>query len=319
MKHSQYDIEGARDRIAAIAIRTPLIRSPWLADHTGTDIHLKLECLQRTGSFKLRGATNKLLSLDAAQRARGVVACSSGNHGLATAFVAQALGVDATICVPEWVDPSKLQAIVDLGARAVVHGETMEAAEDESLRLGRAEGLEYVHPFDDAEVIAGQGTLGAELMEQAPDVETVIVPLSGGGLIAGVALAAKAASPAIRVVGVSAAMAPVMSRCVVAGELVRLPEQETIANALAGNLGPKNDHTLKLVTELVDEFAEVTEAEIMAAMRAVYREHRLLVEGGGAVGIAALLAGSVRAEGATAVVLSGGNVDVKRFLEVLNG
>jgi threonine dehydratase len=317
--NSSYDIASARGRIAEIALLTPVMQSPWLSDHTGARVDLKLECLQRTGSFKLRGAANKLLGLDAEQRRRGVAVCSSGNHGLATAFVAARLGITATVCVPEWVDPVKLAAIRKLGARAVVIGDTMEAAEEESLRLASGEGLEYVHPFDDPEVIAGQGTLGAEITEQVAGVGTVLVPLSGGGLIAGVALAVKAAYPAARIVGVSAAAAPVMARSVAAGALVRLPEVETVANALAGNLGRHNHHTLRLVAELVDEFVEVTEPEIEDAMRRLYAEHRLLVEGGGAVAVAALLNQKAEPKGAVTAVVSGGNVDLDRFSAIAGG
>ncbi len=317
--HSLYDIDKARDRIAAIALRTPVVDSPWLSDHTGAQVALKLDSLQRTGSFKLRGAANKILSLTAEQRSRGVVVCSSGNHGLATSFVANTLGIRAVICVPEWVDPAKLAAIRELGATAVVMGATMEEAEAESLRRARDDGLEYVHPFDDPDVIAGQGTLGAELVEQLVKIDMALIPLSGGGLIAGVALALKAAQPGVRIVGVSAAAAPVMARSVEAGELVRLPEEDTVANALAGNLGPQNHHTLALVSELVDEYTEVSEEEIAAAMRSLYREHRVMAEGGGAVGVAALLAGRLPVAGSVAVVISGGNVDFKRFSEILDG
>ncbi len=317
MRLSDYDVEGARARIAGVTITTPLLPSTWLTDLTGCPIWLKLECLQVTGSFKLRGATNRILGLDEDQRRRGIITTSSGNHGLATSYVAKREGLAATICVPEWVDPAKLSAIREFGAEAIVEGETAEIAEAVSLRLARERGLTYVHPFDQVEVIAGQATIGREILEQLPSVKHVVMPMGGGGLIAGVAVGLKSIDPGIRVTGVSAERSAVLARSVEAGKLVRLPEQETLAISLSGNLGPENHHTLRLVSELVDDYVEVSEEGIASAMRFAFWRHRLVVEGGGSVALAAILSGRLVPDGTTALVVSGGNIDAALFAAVL--
>jgi len=317
MNLGDYDVEGARARIAGVTITTPLLPSAWLTDLTGCPIWLKLECLQVTGSFKLRGAINRVLSLDDEQRRRGIITTSSGNHGLATSYVAKREGLAATICVPAWVDPAKLSAIREFGAEAIVEGETAEAAEAVSLRLASERGLTYVHPFDQAEIIAGQATIGREILEQQPGIDHVVVPMGGGGLLAGVAVGLKGVDRRIRVTGVSAELCAVLARSVEAGKLVTLPEQETLATALAGNLGPENHHTLRLASELVDDYVEVSEGDIADAMRFAFQRHRVVVEGGGAVALAAILSGRLVADGKTALVVSGGNIDAARFAAVV--
>jgi threonine dehydratase len=238
-----------------------------------------------------------------------VVACSSGNHGLAVAHVAARLGVAATICVPEWVDPVKLRAIRWHGAETLPYGATYDEAEARSLEIQRERGLVYVHPFDDPLVIAGQGTIGLELVEQCGALGAVVVPLSGGGLISGIALAIKERDPRVRVVGVSAANARVMYESQRAGRPIAWPEEETVANALAGGIGLENRYTFRLVRELVDEHILVGEDEIREAMAFAALDLKLVVEGGGAVGIAAVRSGKVTARGKkVAVVVSGGNV-----------
>jgi threonine dehydratase len=306
-----HDILDARRRIAPLARRTPLLRSTALSEQTGAGVYLKLENLQQTGSFKIRGAANKLLALTPDERARGVIAVSSGNHGRAVAYVARHLGVRAVICVSERVPPVKLEAIRRLGAELVVHGATYDQAEAHSLRLQAEQGLTRVDPFDDPAVIAGQGTIGLELLDDLPNLDTVLVPLSGGGLISGIALALKSANPAIRVVGVSMDRAPVMVHSLRAGRLLELPEEPTLADALAGGIGLDNRYTFRLVQRYVDDTFLVSETEIAAAMLfALEREH-LLVEGGGAVALAALLHHHLPHPTHTlAILLSGGNVDL---------
>lgn len=301
-----------------MAVRTPLLRSRWLSDVIGRDAHLKLECLQTTGSFKVRGAANKIAALQDSERAAGVIATSSGNHGLATATVASRAGIAATICVPEWVDPAKLAAIRAAGAELVVRGATADESERVSLKLQAERGLTYVHPFDDPHVIAGQGTIGHELLEQHAGIGTVVVPTSGGGLIAGIAVALSRLDPTVHIVAACADSGQVLAQSVRRGRLVELPEEATIATALAGNLGERNEHSLRLASELVDEWVVVPERAILRAMRDCYAEHRLVVEGGGAVGIAALQEGwrPVR-DGAVAIVLSGGNIDLGRFADIV--
>lgn len=285
-------------------METPLEPAPWV----GAGVSLKLESRQVTGSFKVRGAANALLLLDDAERAAGVVAVSSGNHGRAVAHVARELGIAATICISSRVPPVKVTAMEALGARVVVAGSDQDAAEAEAHRLIADEGLTFIHPFDDPRVIAGQGTVGREIMRQAPDVATVVVPLSGGGLAAGVAIAVTAADPPVRVVGVSQDRGPAMINSIRAGHVVDVVEEDTLADALAGGLGSRNDHSFELCRALLDELVVVTEEEIGAAMVALADHAGLVVEGGGAVGVAAMLAGRVRQTGRTVVVVSGGNV-----------
>jgi threonine dehydratase len=310
----RYDMAAARIAIADIATQTPVVSSSLLTESINTPVTLKLENLQVTGSFKVRGAANKILSLSDDEKERGVVTCSSGNHGLAVSYVAGSLGIPATVVVPEWVDTSKLDAIRRFGANAVLHGKTYDEAEERSFEVEEEEGLVFVHPFDDPYVVAGQGTIGLELLEQLPSMDCVVVPLSGGGLISGVAYAVKQANPQIRVIGVSAENARVMYESILAGHPASFPEDKTVASALSGGIGLDNAHTFTLVSEYVDEHVLVSEEEIRTAMVFAAREHKLVVEGGGAVGIAAVLAEKVgRGSKSMAVVVSGGNIDMKSF------
>jgi threonine dehydratase len=298
------DVEAARDRIAGMVRRTPLHATATVE----APVLLKLESAQETGSFKLRGATNRLLTLDPEQRDRGVVAVSSGNHGRAVAKVARDLGVEATICLSSRVPDVKADAIEALGATVVVAGPSQDDADAEARRLVADAGLTFVHPFDDPMVIAGQGTVGLEILADAPDADTVIVPLSGGGLIAGIAVAVKGINPNVRVIGVSQDLGPAMYLSLRAGHLVDVVEEDTLADALAGGLGPENRHSFEMCRDLLDDTLLVTEEEIAAAMAALFRRDRLMVEGGGAVGVAALLSGKITATDHTVVVISGGNV-----------
>jgi threonine dehydratase len=303
------DIIRARERIAPIARRTPLIRSAALSERAGTSVHLKLESLQETGSFKVRGAANRMLQLSADEKSRGVITVSTGNHGRAVAYVARRLGIPAVICMSERVPRQKEEAIRALGAEVVVRGASYDEAERHSLELEEERGLVRIEGFDDPRVIAGQGTIGLELLEDLPEIDTAVVPLSGGGLISGIAVALASAGRKVRVVGVSQERAPVMVASLRAGRPVELPEEETLADALAGGIGVENRHTFGMVRELVDETVLVTEDEMAAAIVFALEHERLVVEGGGAVGIAALLHGYLRILGRTvAVVVSGGNI-----------
>lgn len=316
----QFDSLAARDAISSIAVTTPLVRSTELSTIAGTGVWLKLENLQVTGSFKVRGAAARMLALTEEERGQGVVTCSSGNHGRAVAYVAEKLGIPATICLPEWVDPVKLDAMQRHGAETLLHGSTYDEAEARSLDIEKERGLTYVHPFDDPHVISGQGTIALEIIEQLPSVRTVVAPLSGGGLIAGITLALKKHDPSIRMIGVSAERARVMHESIQAGRPIEFPEEETIANALSGGIGLENNYTFRIVRDVVDEYLLVSEEELLEAMVYAAGNERLVVEGGGAVGIAALLTGKVRnLDGDTAVVVSGGNVDPTLFAKVLSG
>lgn len=314
----EYDVVAAASAISEFVLTTPVIRSHVLSDLTGCEIFLKLESMQRTGSFKVRGAFNRMLGLSREDRARGVVTCSSGNHGRAVAYAGQRLGIPATICVPEWVDRVKLQAIRDAGATPVVHGRSYDDAERHSYELQRAQNLAYVHPFDDPAVIAGQGTVGLELLAQIPDLDTVVVPLSGGGLAAGIGLAMLHAAPAARVVGASAERARVMVESVRAGHPISMAEEETVATALAGGIGMTNQHTLSLVHDLVEELVLVPERSIIDGIALAAQRHHLVVEGGGATGIGAVLSGRVQGLGdRIAIVVSGGNIELDSWIRLV--
>jgi threonine dehydratase len=311
------DIYSARARIAPLVRKTPLVTSPELAELTGSEIALKLENLQETGSFKPRGAANKVLSLEPEARQRGVITVSSGNHGRALAYVAQRLGLRAVVCLYEKVPANKRDATRKLGAEVVVKGSTYEEANEEAYRRVEKEGLEMIHPYDDPVVIAGQGTIGLELLEEFPDLDTVVIPLSGGGLLGGIAFALKSADPKIQVVGVMMERGPAMVESLRAGRIVDIVEEPTLADALAGNL-PPNQYTFELVQKTVDEAVLVSEEEIAAAMAFALERHHLVVEGSGAVGIAALMSGKIQHLGKhVAVVISGANVDMPLLLHVV--
>lgn len=306
------DFAHAREAVARHARVTPLLRDPWLSEELGRDVFLKAECLQPTGSFKVRGAASRLEALRADERERGVVACSSGNHGRAVAFVAARLGIPATIFVPEWVDAVKLEGIRASGAEAVLAGESFDESEALAVERADREGRTYVSAYDDPWVIAGQGTLAGEILEQMagprqrvghrPSAATgsgpreppaaFVVPLSGGGLAGGIAAALRDSpgSDAPVCLAASAENAAVMLESVRAGRPVELPEHETLASALAGGIGLDNRYSFDLVRELVGGHATVSEAEIADAMRYCVERLRLVVEGGGAVALASVLA-----------------------------
>jgi threonine dehydratase len=311
------DVERAAERIAGLVDPSPVIRSPRLSDQLGIDVWLKLECLQPPGSFKVRGAASKMLALSPGEREHGVIACSGGNHGAAVAYVAQRLGVPATICVPETVDPVKLRAIQGSGAEAVVEGATYDEAVEVSERLQRERGLSYVHPFDDPEVIAGQGTIGLELLEQVPGLAAVVGGVSGGGLIGGLGAALKGRAPSVRVIGASAANAAAMVASLKAGHPVDVPYQDTLAEVLAGGIGLDNHWSFAAVRDFVDEHVLVSETDIAAAMVFALSVHRVVAEGGGCAALAAALSGKLPAlDGPLAIVVSGGNVDPRVVLDL---
>jgi len=310
----------ARQAIEDIAVRTPLVPSMVLKERTGAHCYLKLENVQRSGAFKIRGAANKLSTLGAKERARGVITVSSGNHGRAVALVARELGIRAVVCMSTRVPLNKVESIRRLGAEVVVHGESYDEAERRAMGLREDEGLTMVPPFDDPLIIAGQGTIGLELLEDLPELDTVLVPLSGGGLISGIALVLKAADPSIRTVGVSMKRAPVMYHSLRAGQPIEMEEEPTLADALAGGIGLSNRHTFRMVQTYVDETLLVTEEEIAGAMAFALEYHHLVVEGGGAVALAALLSDKIEVLGKhVAVILSGGNVHIPTLMDIVQG
>lgn len=312
------DIYKAKQRISSIVRKTPLINSPGLDAKNGSNVFLKLENMQLTGAFKLRGATNKLLSLSEEERERGVVTVSSGNHGKAVSYVSGKLGIMATVCVAETVPENKRQAIKALGAKLMVMGDNYDEALAYGDRLQREQNLIMVHAFDDPEIIAGQGTIGIELFEDHPEIDTVIVPLSGGGLISGIALAVKSINPNTHVVGVTMERGAAMFESLKAGKITDIVEEPTLADALMGALNGDNQYTFKIVQQYVDETILVSEEEIASAMYFCLNQHHMAIEGGAAVGIAALMANKVKKLGKNiAVVVSGGNVSMQVIKQII--
>lgn len=304
------DIEAARERIAGRIERTALAASRSLAERAGVPVALKLEHRQTTGSFKLRGASNAVASLSADEKARGVVAASTGNHGRALAYAASLEGIRAVICMSRLVPENKVSEIRRLGADVRIVGNSQDDAQEEVDRLVAGDGLVMVPPFDHPAVIAGQGTLGLEIAEQAPDVATVLVPLSGGGLAAGVAAAVKALRPQVRVVGVSMERGAAMKASLDAGRPVPVEEVATLADSLGGGVGLENRLTFAMCRDLLDDVVLLTEDEIAAGIRHAYEEEREVIEGAAAVGIGAILAGKVRSQGPIVALLTGRNIDM---------
>ncbi len=314
------DIEQAVRRIQGRVLRTPFTLSAALAERCGVPVGLKLEHHQTTGSFKLRGATNAVLSLSPEDRARGVVAASTGNHGRALAHAASAEGSVATICMSRLVPDNKVSEIRRLGATVRIVGRSQDEAQLEVDRLVAEDGLVMVPPFDAPAVVAGQGTLGLEIVEAMPDVATVLVPLSGGGLAAGVAAAVKGRSPKTRVIGLTMARGAAMKASLDAGRPVAVEEVASLADSLGGGIGLDNGVTFRMCRALLDDVILLSEAEIAAGMRHAYAQEREVVEGAGAVGIAALLSARLgRLDGPVAVILSGRNVDMDLHRRVING
>lgn len=303
------DIETAAVRNAGRVTRTPLIYSGTLSEHTGQPVHLKLETRQPIGAFKLRGAMNAILSLDDAARKRGLVTASTGNHGRAIAYAARELGVSATICMSSLVPANKVEAIRALGAEIRIVGRSQDDAQVEAERLSTSRGLIPIPPFDDADVVAGQGTIGLEIVEDLPDLATVLVPLSGGGLAGGVAVAVKALKPEALVIGISMERGAAMHAAIAAGKPVAIREEETLADSLGGGIGLSNGVTFALCRDLLGDIVLLTEDEIAEGIRHAARQEDMTVEGAGAVGIAAILASKVELSGPTAVIISGGNID----------
>jgi threonine dehydratase len=310
------DIERARNKIKSYIYPTPLLRCPWLeekARHSG--IYAKLENLQRTGSFKIRGATNSLLQLDAAARAKGVVTASAGNHGLGVAQAAQWLVCPAIIFVPTTASPLKVSKLRQLGVTLIEEGADYDEAEAAAQAYAQKKNLAFIHAFEQPNVIAGQGTIGLELLEELPVLQSpmcVVVPVGGGGLISGIALAIKAKLPQSKIIGVQSEASPAMARSLAAGKVVETPIAETIADGLAGRLVGAN--ALQLVQKLCDAFILVRESSIRFAMKEFYFRQGWRLEGSAAVGAAAILEEKVDAKAMPIVlVISGGNVAAQRF------
>ena len=303
------EIRAAAMRLRGLAMRTPMLHSTYYSELTGADVNLKAECLQRTGSFKVRGAANVIALLSPEERARGVIAVSAGNHAQGVAIASREAGIACTVVMPQTAALAKVEATRGYGATIVQAGRTFAGAAEVMRQLAAERGLTVVAPFDDARIIAGQGTLGIEIVQEVPDVDMVLVPVGGGGLLAGVAVAVKALAPRARVVGVQAAAVPGAAESFRNRELTTAAQHDTIADGIA--VATPGIVTLAHLLHLVDEIVTVDEESITQAMVALLERSKLVVEGAGAVGVAALASGAVKPMGGKVVaILSGGNVDL---------
>jgi len=311
------DIEHARDVIEHAIHVTPMFHSRTFSEMTGADVYLKPENLQKAGSFKVRGATYKISQLSDEERARGVIASSMGNHAQAVAIAARSLGVPATIVMPEHAPIVKVMATQGYGAKVVLHGATFGDASAYACQLQTETGATFVHGFDDRDLIAGQGTLGLEILSQVPSVEAVIVPVGGGGLISGIAIAIKSQRPEVQIIGVQAKGADAVKRSLEAGKIITDSNLNTIADGISINR--PGDLTFAIMRSYLDEIVAVSDEETMSAILLLLERSKLQVEGAGAVGLAALLhPGLLNLAGKkVVVVLSGGNIDMNLLGEFI--
>jgi threonine dehydratase len=309
------DVRRAARLLAGVVRTTPVVHNRALADLVGGPVHLKLENLQRGGSFKVRGAYVRMALLDAGERARGVVAASAGNHAQGVAIAARELGLPATVFMPSGASLPKVAATLGYGARVETAGATVDEAVDAAREHAARTGAVLVHPFDHPDVVAGQGTVGLELLEQLPGVRTVLVCTGGGGLLAGVAVAVRAAAPGVRVVGVQAEQAAAWPPSLAAGRPVPLARMSTMADGIA--VARPGDVPFALVRDLVDDVVTVAEGDLSRALLLLLERAKLVVEPAGAAGVAALLASPEEFEPPVGVVLSGGNVDPVLLLRVI--
>lgn len=310
------DFETARKTLSNVIHQTPLNYSHTFSQLSNNHIYLKLENLQKTGSFKIRGAYNKIATLSNAGRKKGVIAASAGNHAQGVAYAAAMSGIPCTIVMPEGAPIAKAEATASYGAKVVLHGENYDAAYQYALQLQETTGMTFVHAFDDEAVIAGQGTIALEILQQQPDIGVILVPIGGGGLAAGVAQAAKAVKPDIRVIGVEAAGAACMFTSLRAGRIKTLEFVETIADGIM--VKRPGDITFDLIKTYVDDVITVTDDKITKAMLLLMERNKLVVEGAGAVGAAAVMEKNFPfRDKKIAVLLSGGNVDVNLLSKII--
>jgi len=303
------DVKAAANAVYTVAYPTPCLHSFSLSETFGAPVYLKAECLQHTGSFKVRGAANRIARLTAAERARGVVAASAGNHAQGVAVGARAAGISAKVVMPKNATLAKVEATRAYGGEVVLDGDDFSEAQARALEISKTEGRIVIPAFDDEAIIAGQGTIGLELAQQCPEAGLVLVPVGGGGLIAGVATALKALAPTVRVLGVQAAAAPAAARSLAATKTVSVAPKPTIADGVA--IARPGDLTMALIRRYVDDIVTVDEEAIARAIVILLERAKLVTEGAGALGVAAILSGAVKAAGRpAAVVLSGGNIDI---------
>lgn len=311
------DIQAARKVLEHIIIPTPIISDAKLSRELGAKAYLKAESLQKSGSFKIRGAYNKISRLSSEEKSRGVIAASAGNHAQGVALAAQLNNIKAVIVLPEYAPLTKITATKSYGAEVVLYGESFDEAVAHSRKLQEEHGYTYVHPFDDEEVIAGQGTIGLEIVEGLPDLSVVVVPIGGGGIISGIATAVKTLMPGVRVIGVQAENAAPVKKCLAAGKIIDVPIGQTIADGIA--VKRPGGLTLPIIEKYIDDVVEVSEEEIARAIYFCVQNNRLVVEGAGAAGLAALLAKKIQLKDTDTVctVLCGGNIDANLLARIL--
>ncbi len=319
-------IQQAAKTIANIACRTPLIKSIGLSQLCNKNIYLKMETMQHTGAFKLRGAANRMLNLSERQKKAGVITTSSGNHGRAVAYVANVLGIKATIYMSKLVPANKVAGIQQLGAEVVIYGDDQDIATQRAIEIAKQQNMTFISAFDDPYVIAGQGSIALEILEERPEIDTIITQLSGGGLASGIAVAAKALKPEIKIIGVSLVAGAAMYESIKAGKIVDVTELPSVADALPGAIPRDNKYTFDICRRLLDEIVQVSDPQIIAAMQYSFAREKLVLEGGGAATIAAVLqqlemidtdTAPVEFGKNVALICSGDNVDTDQFLEYL--
>jgi len=305
--------EQARRRVAAHAYHTPMLTSRLLSERTGFDIRLKAEIFQRTGSYKIRGPLNKLPQLTDEEKRRGVICSSAGNHAQGVALAAAIYGIRAIVVMAANATPSKVAATRAYGAEVVLHGAIWDEANAKMLEMAREHGYTIVHPFDDLQLIAGQGTMGLEIYDDFPQADVVIVPIGGGGLISGVSMALKARNPMIRVIGVESSDGPAMKRSIEAGHVVTLDSVDTIIDGL--RVKRVGENNFRIVRDFVDEIVTLPDAQMFEAMLWIMSHCKLVVEGAAAAPVAALLNGLIKSRPGSKVVcvLSGGNVNLDQL------
>ncbi len=311
-------IDAAEQRIRPYLIETPLLPSPLLEESTGAQVALKCENLQHTGSFKVRGALNKVLSLDEASRAQGVVAASTGNHGAAVAHAIRLCDSTATVFVPHQACAQKVERMAALGAKVIRHGDDCVESEAEARRFAEQKKRTFVSPYNDPDVVAGQGTVAIELLRQCPDLDTVVVGTGGGGLVSGIGVGLKARRPSVKVIACSPSNSAVLAHSLEAGELLDLPSLPTLSDGTAGGV-EAGSITFGLARQVIDEFLLVPEEEIRTAFRDVLHHHHLVIEGAAAMAVAACRRADLSSStGTVAVVLCGANASAEVLVDILS-
>ena len=312
------EIENAHKKISPYIVKTPQIFSNFLSNKN-KNIFLKLESLQTTGSFKLRGATNKLLNLSSEQKKKGVIAVSTGNHGKGVAYAAKKLGIKAKIFMSNLVPIHRRLAIESLGAEVVISGKNSDEADFDAKEFSKKNKFTLIHPFDDEDIIAGQGTIGIEMMESLPSVDTVIIPTSGGGLIGGIAIALKEKKPDIKIIAVSMKKGPSMYESLKAGKPVDVVEEETLADCLGGGIGLDNKYTFEIAKKNIDDFILIDENQIAEGIKFNFEKHKIISEGAAATSIMVVKNKLSQHIGKNTICLiCGGNIDSKLFSNIIS-